>query len=338
MRGPFSSRSAYESGMKGVAAAFPLSSILSWTDTASLPLLPTPDSFGTFSRLREAPRLDHDSGTWRVQPHAEFHPTHDKKQNGGVIEFPAGPQAGYWPVFSGESFDIWTPDTKRYDGWAEARAGQDRLYHKRLGSGNRSTSAFAGLTEGELANRDTLPCFRPRIAFRNVSRATDSRTMRAALVPGKVFLSDKAPFFVWSKGDEKDQSYLLGILCSLPLDWYARRFVELAMSFFVINPFPVPRPPRSDKRWQRVVELAGRLAAVDNRYEDWAKAVGVQCGPLDPSTKGALILELDAVVAHLYHLTREQLIQIFETFHEGWDYHSRMNSTLQMFDAWTRKP
>ena len=35
-----------------------------------------------------------------------------------------------------------------------------------------------------------------------------------------------------------------------------------------------------------------------------------------------MIHELDAVVAHLYGLNEAQLVHIFETFHEGWDYHA----------------
>jgi hypothetical protein len=115
----------------------------------------------------------------------------------------------------------------------------------------------------------------PRVAFRDVSRATDTRTVRAALLPPKVFITNKGPYFLWPRGDEKDQAYLLGVLCSLSLDWYARRFVEISMNFHILNAFPAPRPNRDDPLWQRVVALAGRLAARDNRYRQWARVVGV---------------------------------------------------------------
>ena len=148
---------------------------------------------------------------------------------------------------------------------------------------------------------------------------------------------DTAPYLLWPLGDERDQAYLLGVLCSLPLDWYARRFVETHMNFFVFNPLPVPRPARDDARWRRVVQLAGQLAAVDERFADWAQAVGVPCGPLDALDKPAHIHELDAVVAHLYGLTERQLIHLFETFHEGWDYQDRLETTLKHFPAWAKQ-
>src|SRR6202030_2286538 len=98
-----------------------------------------------------------------------------------------------------------------------------------------------------------------------VSRATDSRTMRCALIPPDVFVNHKAPFFLFPRGDERDEAYLLGVLSSIPLDWYARRFVETGMTYHVVNPLPIPRPKATSPLRKRVVALAGRLAATDDR-------------------------------------------------------------------------
>ena len=167
-----------------------------------------------------------------------------------------------------------------------------------------------------------------------MARSTDYRTVIAALVPPNVFITNKGPYFLWRRGDEKDQAFLLGILSSIPLDWYARRFVETNLNFFIIKPFPVPRPSRENALWQRVVELAGRLACPDKRFAEWASKVDVACGPLDESEKEDHIHELDAVVSHLYGLSKSQLIHIFETFHEGWDFESRLSGVMHHYQAW----
>ena len=83
--------------------------------------------------------------------------------------------------------------------------------------------------------------------------------------------------------------------------------------------------------------MSGRLAAVDERYADWAEAVGVEYGPLPPDEKTDMIHELDAVVAHLYRLDRAMLAHVFETFHEGWDHAPRMNAVLAHYDTWSEK-
>jgi hypothetical protein len=152
-----------------------------------------------------------------------------------------------------------------------------------------------------------------------------------------VFITNTAPYLLWAKGDEKDQAYLLGVLCSIPLDWYARRFVEIHLNFFIFVTLPIPRPPRTSILWKRTIELAGRLACPDRRFSRWVKAVGVECGPIADDDKDDMIHELDAVAAKLYGLSEKQLIHIFETFHEGWNYEARLKATLRHFAAWSRK-
>ena len=136
---------------------------------------------------------------------------------------------------------------------------------------------------------------------------------------------------MFPRGDKKDEAYLLGVLCSIPLDWYARRFVETNLNFFIINPFPIPRPSRENNLWRRIVNLAGRLACPDERFKEWAEEVGVDFGPLDSEIKDEMIFEIDALVSHLYGLNEKQLIHIFETFHKGWDYESRLKKVLKFF-------
>jgi hypothetical protein len=159
----------------------------------------------------------------------------------------------------------------------------------------------------------------------------------AALVPPEVFITNKGPYLLWPRGAAADEAYLLGVLSSLPLDWYARRFVEVSVNFFIFNPFPVPRPAPDHPLRRRAIELAGRLAAPDDRFAPWAEEVGVDCGPLAADEKDDMIHELDAVVAHLYALSERQLVHIFETFHEGWDHDARLRATLRHFRSWQGK-
>ena len=83
--------------------------------------------------------------------------------------------------------------------------------------------------------------------------------------------------------------------------------------------------------------VAGRLASQDRRFRRWASVIGVEYGPLKNDEKEDLIHELDAVVAHLYGLKEPHLRHIFETFHEGWDYSSRLDATLSHYSAWSKR-
>ena len=179
------------------------------------------------------------------------------------------------------------------------------LYQKARAGTTRPRSAFY---EIEIERPDDLPLFRPRIAFKDVTSPTNSRSVIACLVPPMVALVHTAPTLLRRSGDEADEAYLLGFLSSIPFDWYARRWVELHLSFSLLASMPVPRPARTNPVRQRLTELSARLAAVDSRFDDWAQALGVSPGSLqsDPERLEALA-EIDALAAVLYGLSEANL-------------------------------
>jgi hypothetical protein len=316
LRGPYASREAWNAGMAREPQRFAPQAVLSWTSSASFPMLPSEESVAVFAQLRAAPRLDlKQPGSWRARPDTELHATADK----ALMQFAPADTKRLWPVMKGESLDIWQNDRgpQSYYAWADPVAVIPHLHAKRLRSATRrGDSSHSEFAIEHIRDDTTLACHAPRIAFRDITRATDTRTVRAALLPPSVFCAHQAPYLVWPAGDAKDVAFLLAAMCSVPLDWYARRFVEIHLTYFVLNPFPIPRPPRSDPHWQRAVALAGRLASPDDRFAAWAASVAVEHGPLEPDQKQAMIEELDAVVARLYGLSPDQLAHIFDTFHD----------------------
>jgi hypothetical protein len=258
------------------------------------------------------------------------------------MHFVDEPPEDYWPIYKGASFAPsdrvrWINDTGVRFAWGDPDVLVPFLDKRRENKGQHWASAFYEMSEEWLTNRDTLPCLNPRVAFRDVTNRTNQRTVRAELVPPKVFLTNTAPYFLWPRGDERDEAYLLGVLASIPLDWYARRFVETHVNYHILNAFPIPRPGRNSRLRERAVSLSGRLAAKDDRYEDWATSIGVDCGELDEENELEKIYELDAVVAHLYGLSREHVEVIFETFHDGWDYEERLDRVLDYYASWADK-
>lgn len=331
LRGPYASKERFDAGTAKEPLRFAVRDVLSWTDTAAVPLLPTEESGEVFLQLRKAPRLDlNDPGLWRARPLQELNATNDKF----LMKVTDDPPEGFWPVYKGESFDVWEAETHQCYAWADPEKVIKALQKKRVNGAKLSRSAFSEFPADWIKDPQTLPCLRPRIAFRDVARATDTRTVRAALLPPQVFVVHIAPYLLWPRGDEKDEAFLLGVLCSIPLDWYARRLVETHLTYHLLDPLPVPRPPRMSPLWQRTVALAGRLGSPDKRFKRWARAVGVECGRLEDAEEEDMIHELDAIVAHLYGLSENQLRHIFETFHEGWDYSKRLEETLKHFRAW----
>jgi phenylpyruvate tautomerase PptA (4-oxalocrotonate tautomerase family) len=150
-----------------------------------------------------------------------------------------------------------------------------------------------------------------------------------------------APYLLWPQGTARDQAYLLGVLCSMPLDWCARRVIERHVTYNHFNSLPIPRAEAGNPYRLRTVEVAGRLATAEpdhTGFRDWAAEVGVEPGSVhSEAEKQDLIAELDAVVAHLYGLDEDDLAVIYDTFHAGADYSERQAQVLQHFRDWRKR-
>ena len=81
-----------------------------------------------------------------------------------------------------------------------------------------------------------------RIAFRDIARATDTRTAITTLLPAMVSVVHNAPYLVSPDGGARDEGFVVGVMSSIPFDWFVRRYVELHLTFELLSPFPVPRP------------------------------------------------------------------------------------------------
>lgn len=338
LQGPYSSAKDFSEGAgANRASTFAAAVVLGWTATAALPLLPDEGSLPIFAQMRSHPDLSaggkDDLG---LRPIRELHTTDNKSMFDFNLKSPAPTHT--LPVWTGATFDLWNPDHGDPYAYADPAEIEPYLLNRRKTSARRSDSAFTHLTPGQLNDPSTLAMHRPRIAFRDVARATDTRTMICALVPPGVSLVEKAPYFLDRNHAPASEAYCLGVLSSIPFDWYARRFVELKMSYGLLNGFPVPRPPADSPIRKRVVEVAGRLATVDARYSDWGRAVGVPVGSASSAAiKADLVAELDALVALLYGMSAAQVEHLFATFHVGWDYRQRLADVLAHYRAWERR-
>jgi hypothetical protein len=237
---------------------------------------------------------------WSCFPVAELHETNDK----GFWE---GQRSGR-PLWKGESFDQYDPNG------AEARmcpASSEVLKKVRKPRpGGESLLGTAPLAIRQAAVRAEEG--HPRVAFRDVSRATDSRTVRAALVPGDIFLTNTAPYLAFIDGDWPARLACLGVLNSLPFDWQARRFVETHMNFFILEGLVVPK--LDEAAAAKLAELATRLSCVDERYAEVAEAMGLNLEPLPPQKRLLLRAEADGIVIRAWGLTRADVEALLADF------------------------
>lgn len=190
MRGPYFSLAEYRHGVNLPPHQLVARDFASWADGAAFPLLPHADSLSVFLKLRSNPRLDAPGADWQFVPLRELHTTDNKS----MFDFNLVHPGGDLPVLTGASFNLWNPDYGAPYAFAKTSEVIPWLQERRRRQIRLTSSAFYGMSAEWAADPSTLPCLHPRIAFRDVARATDSRTVICSLVPGNVTLVRLSPY------------------------------------------------------------------------------------------------------------------------------------------------
>ena len=253
----------------------------------------------------------------RLFPYTELHET----QQRALFAHPQGE-----PVWKGRSFNQYDPHGREPVGYCDWDETFSFVQEKR-----RHSPIFRRMFSSDvLADPNTHPIRHCRIAFRDIARSTDSRTVIACLLPPKTPLTNKAPYLIFSEWSALAQSSVLAVMNSVPFDWIARRYIETNLNFFILEMLTFPDPENTP--WERIGTLAARLSCVDERFADFAAEAGVEYGPLTGAERNDKRAEIDALVAHAYDLTADELRFIFTDFTENAVSPAYRRLTLDKFE------
>lgn len=240
-------------------------------------------------------------GHWRCFPVGELHETNDRTlwrdATDGV------------PLWKGESFDQYDPHGADVRPCPLTPTVLKKVLKSQPGQGTLITGVT---TKAERVAAVARSWGRARLAFRDVSRATDSRTVRAALVPPGVLLTNTAPYLAFVDDDPLAEAACLSVLNSLVFDWQARRYVELHMNFFIAE--GLLSPTLTDDLVAQIGRRAARLSCRDDRFAEFATATSVEYGRMPAKDREQLRAEIDALVAHAYAITPDGLEVVFADF------------------------
>ncbi len=268
-----------------------------------VPLLASPPARDLYDALMTLPRFDEGgAGDWRAFAATEFHVSNDRD----YIR-PQG-DAEVWTGRTFEQFQPWFGDVAGYFDFDE---GCERLERKRQGS-----DVWKRAWPEALGDPATLPARGYRVAFRDVTRASDTWTVRACTIPPQTFLTNKAPYLVLPEGGRPAGALLLGVMNSLVFNWMARRIVEISLNFFVLNMLRVPEIALDSTHAEAVITPAARLQAVHEDYREWAESLNVDCGPLSGEEADELRRGLEVAVFRAYGLGADELDVVLEDFTE----------------------
>ena len=164
--------------------------------------------------------------------------------------------------------------------------------------------------------------------FRDISNATNERTMVNSFVP-RTALNNKVPSIFIDKRI-LGAIVLCGNLSSIVFDYAVRQKVGgTSMNFFYVKQFPVLTPDQipSAAQWQ-IVRRVAELCYFNHDLDGWAEELweemteeqrnelpqlgNKQPWIFNPDRRALLQAELDAIFAHLYGLTTEDLRYILD--------------------------
>ena len=162
------------------------------------------------------------------------------------------------------------------------------------------------------------------LAFRDIARSTDTRTMIASIIP-RVGAGNKVPLLLPydSTPDIDTVACLLANLNSLPFDYVVRQKIQgTAMNWYIVEQLPVIAPDDYDRQFgdktareivrQHVLELT--YTAHD--IKPFARDLGYEAQPFfwNEDDRRHLRARLDALYFHLYGLSREDAGYVMDTF------------------------
>jgi hypothetical protein len=140
--------------------------------------------------------------------------------------------------------------------------------------------------------------------------------------------------------------YLLSILNSFCNDYLIRHKITSHVNMFYAYQLPMPRLTPGEPRFDAIVPRAARLTCTRAEFADlWREVMGGEwdesCGATDPAERQRLRDEIDAIVAHLYGLSRADFDHILGTFPlvfpdtgAGW---GKRAALLDTYDEWAGK-
>jgi hypothetical protein len=159
------------------------------------------------------------------------------------------------------------------------------------------------------------------IGFKDITSATNSRTMIASVLP-RTAVGNKLPLLLTSR-PAREVACLLANLNSMAYDFACRQKIgNVTLNWYIVRQTPVLPPERyretimGESMVDWVSERVAELTYTANDLDAWGDDLGFQSEPYDWDSERRMELraELDGLFFHLYGLTENNVEHIIDSF------------------------
>ena len=180
-----------------------------------------------------------------------------------------------------------------------------------------------------------LDCSEYRIVYRDVTSATNERTLIAAVIPPGVVCTNTLhtlrPYeFDPSKSDleddplhsvyeriftDKELFAALGLINSIPFDFLLKTKIDTHIVMYKFEESQVPRLTDGDEWFDYIWTRAARLNCYGEAFAEMRERLGGIEPVVDVSERREVQAEMDAAAFHAYGLDHEQTAFVLADFH-----------------------
>lgn len=168
-----------------------------------------------------------------------------------------------------------------------------------------------------------LDCEYYRLAWRDITNATNTRTLIATILHPGAFLGNTLNYLkpVYFNGNSyvysipiRETLFLCGLFNSFVIDFILRQRVATHANMFYVSELPIPRYSDTDRFFSEVTDRVGSLICTTKEYDRLKIDAKIKNSVTDEPTRQLLIAQINAYVAKIYELTQEELEYILDSF------------------------
>ena len=274
----------------------------------------TQQDIDVIKKLLKFPLLSEESD-WKIRFQREFNKTDDRNIFNTI-------KVGS-PLYEGEMIHQFNHKFKEPTFWIDSKKGIDILTNRQK---NRITSKLKKFSKKgqELKYPEIkIDYDHYRLTWRDVTSETNTRTILCTILPPKVFSVYTLPYlrpnYFNGLNFEKAISsetmmFLCGLFNSFVIDYYLRQRISIHATMSHMYEVPIPRYNSNDPYFSDIVKKVGSLICTTKEFDQLKNELKIENVCLNPPDRLNVMAQINAYVAKIYDLTREELEYILTTF------------------------